>query len=139
MVFNSIDFLIFFPMVLLVYFILPAKIRYIWLLISSYYFYMCWNPVYSILLLLVTCSTYLGAIGIEKVRTKQEVCENHIQKYSKWIMIGTIAVNLGILTYFKYTNFLIDTLNRVLRKMSIEILPVSDIILSIGISFCIHL
>ena len=135
MVFNSIDFLVFFPIVLLVYFILPAKIRHIGLLISSYYFYMCWNPLYSILLIIVTISTYFGAIGIEKVRAKQELHESNIQKYSKWIMIGTIAVNLGILIYFKYTNFLIDTFNKFLRKMSMEILPGYDIILPIGISF----
>ncbi len=135
MVFNSIDFLTFFPIVLFVYFMLPAKIRHIWLLVCSYYFYMCWNPLYSILLLLVTISTYLGANGIEKVRAKQEMCGSNIQKCSKWIMIGTIAVNLGILTYFKYTNFFIDIFNKFLRKMSIEILPAYDIILPIGISF----
>ena len=46
MLFNSIDFLIFFPAVLLVYFIVPHRIRPTWLLLSSYYFYMSWNPEY---------------------------------------------------------------------------------------------
>lgn len=44
MLFNSIDFLVFFPIVVSVFFIIPKKLRYIWLLIASYYFYMSWQP-----------------------------------------------------------------------------------------------
>ena len=44
MLFNSIDFLIFFPIVTLLYFTLPKRVRWVWLLIASYYFYMSWNP-----------------------------------------------------------------------------------------------
>ena len=49
MLFNSIDFLIFFPIVTLLYFLIPYRFRYIWLLLASYYFYMAWNPVYALL------------------------------------------------------------------------------------------
>ena len=59
MLFNSIDFLLFFPIVLLVYFVIPRKIRYVWLLAASYFFYMCWNPAYIVLILLSTGITYL--------------------------------------------------------------------------------
>lgn len=48
MLFNSLEFLIFLPIVLLVYFVIPPKIKNIWLLIASYYFYMCWNAKYAI-------------------------------------------------------------------------------------------
>ena len=47
MLFNSAEFLIFFPIAALVYFVLPHRVRYLWLLACSYYFYMCWNPVYE--------------------------------------------------------------------------------------------
>ena len=66
MLFNSIDFLVFFPIVVLIYFIIPIKLRYIWLLIASYYFYMSWNAKYVILILFSTIVTYLSGILIEK-------------------------------------------------------------------------
>ena len=59
MIFNSIDFLIFFPIVILVYFCVPQKLKKIWLLVASYYFYMCWNVKYILLLLFSTIVTYV--------------------------------------------------------------------------------
>ena len=70
MLFNSIDFLIFFPVVVLIYFIIPDKIKYIWLLAASYYFYMGWNPKYIILLFTSTLITYLSGIFIDVVPVK---------------------------------------------------------------------
>lgn len=134
MIFNSIDFLIFFPSVLLVYFIVPIKVRKIWLLLASYYFYMCWNPLYGVLLLAITFITYLGAIGIGKVQ-KQKIEAEKIKLLSNIIFIGCIAINLGSLIYFKYTNFLADTINKILVKLSLGELPSFDIVLPIGISF----
>lgn len=64
MLFNSLHFLIFFPIVLLVYFVIPAKLRYIWLLITSYYFYMCWNPRYVVLIAASTLITYFCGLII---------------------------------------------------------------------------
>ena len=58
MLFNSLDFLVFFPAVCLVYFIIPHKVRYLFLLVCSYYFYMCWNPVYALLMLTSTIWIY---------------------------------------------------------------------------------
>ncbi len=66
MLFNSIDFLIFFPIVTLLYFLIPYRFRYIWLLIASYYFYMAWNPVYALLMLTSTFITYLSGILIDR-------------------------------------------------------------------------
>ena len=54
MLFNSYQFLIFFPVVVLLYYVIPQKIRYLWLLAASYYFYMCWNAKYALLLLVST-------------------------------------------------------------------------------------
>lgn len=69
MLFNSIDFLIFFPIVTLLYFLIPHRFRYIWLLIASYYFYMAWNPVYALLMLTSTFITYLSGILIDKANS----------------------------------------------------------------------
>lgn len=66
MLFNSIDFMIFFPIVVFIYFIIPRKIRYIWLLLTSYYFYMGWNPKYTILIAFSTVITYASSILIER-------------------------------------------------------------------------
>ena len=67
MLFNSIQFLIFFPIVTLLYFLIPHKVRYIWLLVCSYYFYMCWNPTYALLILTSTILTYGCGLGMELV------------------------------------------------------------------------
>ena len=57
MLFNSLSFLIFFPIVVLLHFAFPHKVRYIWLLVASYYFYMSWNPKYAMLMALSTVLT----------------------------------------------------------------------------------
>lgn len=67
MLFNSTGYLLFLPIVLLVYFILPQKVRYVWLLISSYYFYMCWNAKYILLIMTSTIVTYIGGILLEQI------------------------------------------------------------------------
>ena len=62
MLFNSFDFLVFFPIVVLLYYIIPKKFRYLWLLAASYYFYMCWNAEYALLLLASTVITYVSGL-----------------------------------------------------------------------------
>ena len=58
MLFNSLEFLLFLPVVTALYFVIPKKVRYIWLLLSSYFFYMCWNAKYALLMLFSTAVTY---------------------------------------------------------------------------------
>ncbi|MEZ3490706.1 MAG: hypothetical protein K1W38_00035, partial [Lachnospiraceae bacterium] len=60
MLFNTVQYLIFLPIVVLIYYILPPKVRYVWLLGASCYFYMQWNKVYLLLLLFCTIVTYTG-------------------------------------------------------------------------------
>lgn len=62
MLFNSFQFLIFFPAAALIYFIVPQKIKNVWLLIMSYYFYMSWNAKYALLLLFSTVVTYASGL-----------------------------------------------------------------------------
>lgn len=94
MIFNSIDFLIFFPIVILVYFCVPQKLKKIWLLVASYYFYMCWNVKYILLLLFSTIVTYVTGLLLEKPKINR-----------KLVVGGSFSINLLILAIFKYYNF----------------------------------
>jgi len=126
MVFNSINFLFFFPIVLLVYFIIPKRARYIWLLIASYYFYMSWNAKYAILILFSTVATYVCALLTDKIESKGK------RKIVLWT--GIIA-NLSILAFFKYFNFFADNIDFFLMKLGMKQITRFDIILPVGISF----
>lgn len=135
MLFNSIDFLFFFPIVLLVYFLLPKKVRYIWLLVSSYYFYMCWNPGYVVLLVMSTAITWICGLLVGRFRQADGIEEKKRRFGMRLSILICFAVNLGILCYFKYTNFLIDTVNLLLRAVHVQVLQPVDILLPVGISF----
>lgn len=135
MLFNSIDFLIFFPIVLLIYFILPKRVRYIWLLIASYFFYMCWNPIYIVLLVISTAITYCCGIVTGKLRQDTELSWEKRQMGMKLCLAVCFLCNIGILVYFKYTNFLIDTVNKILSVVHIRAVSSVDILLPVGISF----
>ena len=135
MLFNSIEFLIFFPIVMLIYFVVPKKIKHLWLLIASYYFYMCWNAKYALLILTSTIITYTSGLSIEKVRNLScEEAKKNVLK--KWIVAGSFVTNLGILFYYKYLNFSLTFLTWVFEKVHIQLnIPAFDIILPVGISF----
>lgn len=129
MIFNSIDYLIFFPVVLLFYFLLPKRIRYIWLLIASYFFYMCWNAKYAVLILFSTVVTYLGGLLLGKENT-----ENTSKR--KFIVAITFTLNLLVLFYFKYFGFATETVVNLFRLFGTDIsTPSFDILLPVGISF----
>ncbi len=129
MLFNSIEFLVFFPVAVVLYFIIPKSIRNYWLLICSYYFYMCWNPKYIILLMAVTTVTYLSGVLIEKY--------NNVN-IKKIVVATSFIVNVGLLFYFKYINFAISVMERLLSTIGLKIdVPVFDVILPVGISFYI--
>lgn len=130
MLFNSIDFLIFFPIVVIVFFIIPRKARFVWLLLSSYFFYMSWNPKYAILIILSTVITYESGRLIEKCNR----C-NHIQ-LKKICVAGSLVSNLAILCIFKYADFFLNNLNSVMRYLGIEVIERRlDLLLPVGISF----
>lgn len=127
MSFNSIHFLCFFPIVVLIYFLIPQKIKYIWLLVASYYFYMSWNPRYAILIALSTFITYLSGILIEKAQG--------IGMKKLWVALSFIS-NLSILFYFKYFDFFLENLNRVVSRFGVQTINNPfDVLLPVGISF----
>lgn len=135
MLFNSIDFLLFFPIVLLIYFIIPNKAKHIWLLIASYYFYMCWNAKYMLLILASTMITYLSGLLLEKAkRIVQD--EDKRDRLKKIVVAISFILNLAILFYFKYINFTFTILATVFSKVNIQLnVPTFDIVLPVGISF----
>ena len=135
MLFNSIRFLIFFPAVVILYYLLPQKQKKVFLLIASYVFYMNWNAKYALLILFSTGITYLSGLLIEHARqTISESTER--QRRMKWILIGSLVSNLGILFVFKYFNFMVDILTDVAVYIGKPLsLSGIDLILPVGISF----
>jgi len=123
MLFSSITFIYYFlPIVLGIYFIVPKKVKNIVLLLSSFIFYFWGEPKYSILMLFMTFIGYVGGLFINKYRGS---------KKSKVFFIVTVALELGALGIFKYTNFFVDTINKLFNS-EIDIIK---ILLPIGISF----
>ncbi len=133
MLFNSFKFLLFFPVLLVFYFALPAKLKNWWLLICSYYFYMSWNAVYGILLFACTLVSYAGALLIQNTDEQK----TRTRKIVLWV---TLVLIFSALFFYKYTNFFLKNLFRVLNIAGINGIfngeaPQFDIILPVGISF----
>ena len=125
MLFNSISYAIFLPIVFILYWALPHKHRWILLFIASYYFYMSWNAKYVFLIFLTTFVSYLASILIEKY-----------QKYKKLILTVTLIVCLGVLFVFKYFNFFFETLDTIFNVFKIKLNKVTlNLVLPVGISF----
>jgi alginate O-acetyltransferase complex protein AlgI len=126
MLFNSFEFLIFFPLVTLIYFALPQKYRWFHLLMASCVFYSFFIPIYILILFFTILIDYFAGIWIEESKGKRR----------KSALIMSLVANIGVLSVFKYYNFFIDNINSVLFKVSPEnLLPHWDIILPIGLSF----
>ena len=133
MLFNSMSFLLYFPIAVFTYFLIPRRIKYIWLLLASYYFYMSWNPKYMLLIAFSTIMTWLTGLGINYFKKSDR---KHNVLYQKICLGICCTANLGMLAYFKYFRFMLDNLNMLLRKLGINIIERSfDIILPVGISF----
>lgn len=131
MQFNSIDFMMFFPVVVAIYYIIPHKFRAYWLLVSSYVFYMSWNTKYALLIGFSTIITYLGGLALS-VLTSNESEKNR----RLIVMIMCISINLGILALFKYVNFGISNINRILSILGFSTIEKRfELLLPVGISF----
>ena len=127
MLFNSLGFILFFPIVVGGYFLIPHKYRWILLLISSYYFYMSWNPKYIVLIFTTTLISYLSGIYIEKTESKSK---------KKFYLNFSIISNLLILFVFKYFNFFNGSLRDVFNHFNLSYgIPNFKLLLPVGISF----
>ena len=123
MVFNSFGFLIFFPIFFLLYKVLPLKVRWVMMLLFSYFFYMSWQADLIYLILFTTIVSYVCARMIER-HTDRPVLR-------KIYMISAITVSLLVLFFFKYFNFLSKTVTSIIGVSDFTL----DLILPVGISF----
>lgn len=127
MLFNSFDYLLFLPLVLVAFHLMPKRHRWIMLLGVSYYFYMSWKPFFAVFMLLSTAVDYWSGLGMQASSTARE---------RKAYMFASLAVNLGMLGFFKYFNFFAHNGEVLLGRFGIFYdTPVLDIILPVGISF----
>jgi D-alanyl-lipoteichoic acid acyltransferase DltB (MBOAT superfamily) len=130
MLFNSISFLLFFPIVCVLYFCIPStqlRARNLLLLAASYYFYMNWVPAYALLLINSNVVQYIASLGIASFKGKGA---------KKWCLVGSLILNLGILFLFKYYNFLASNIVAFMKDYGFAIsLPKFGLLLPVGISF----
>ena len=127
MLFNSLDFLLFFPIVTILYFLLPHKYRWIHLLLASCIFYMAFVPVYILILFFTIVIDYIAGIVIENAEKKKR----------KFFLTVSIVANAGVLAVFKYYNFFIGNVNDLLHSLHVSTanIPFLSILLPIGLSF----
>ena len=123
MVFNSFGFLIFFPIFFLLYKVLPLKVRWVMMLALSYFFYMGWQADLIYLILFTTIVSYVCARKIEKHADRPGL--------RKFYMITAVTVSLLVLFFFKYFNFLSNTVTSIFGLSEFTL----DLILPVGISF----
>lgn len=127
MIFNSLQYAFFLILTVALYYNLPQRSRWAFLLAASYYFYICFDARYALLLLFSTIITYFSALLLRRAG-------NHGQKVL--CLVSCLAVNLGILFVFKYFNFFNDTAADVMRLMGIRYHPLKlSLVLPVGISF----
>ena len=130
MLFNSLEFCIFFPIIFTLYFLSTHKIKrnlvsQIILLTASLFFYACWNPSYLALILISVIITYLSGVYMEKYEAKK-----------KLILTVSLVSNLAILFFFKYYNFFVDSVHSASTILGCEItIPNFNVLLPVGISF----
>ena len=125
MLFNSLLFLLFFIIVTLTNYMLPHKVRWLWLLTASCFFYMYFKPVYILIILFTIIVDYCAGILIETVPGQ----------FKKSCLVISLAANIGVLAYFKYFNFLAENINFVTNPFKSPQIPLLNFLLPIGLSF----
>lgn len=134
MLFNSFDFIVFFPIVVVLYYVLRHTYRTYLLLLASYFFYFYWEPSLVLLLFASTVIDYFCGLKIHKAKKQLT------RKYFLWL---SIFVNLGLLFFFKYFGFFTETTVTLLKFFGIDYnhqinthsYNIKNILLPVGISF----
>lgn len=129
MVFNSFEFLLFFPIVCFIYYLLGKnRYRNPFLLVASYYFYMNWQPIYAVLILTSTVLSYVCGLLVEK--------HAGARKRQQAFLVAGLVLNFGILFTFKYFNFVNESLFCLMSYCGLRWpVPNLDVLLPVGISF----
>jgi D-alanyl-lipoteichoic acid acyltransferase DltB (MBOAT superfamily) len=126
MLFNSLEFLLFFPVVVALYFVLPPRWRWLHLLLASYGFYMAWEPAYALLILASTAVDYTVALRMPTASSGVR----------RGLLGLSLVMNLGLLFSFKYYNLINGTFVALAASAGIDWpLPESNLLLPVGISF----
>src|SRR5580658_10593118 len=127
MLFNSLEFAIFFPVVTILFFLLPHRFRWMLLLAASCFFYMFFKPIYILILVFTIVIDYFAGIWIAREPDKRK---------KKYLLLLSIAANVGMLAVFKYYNFIAININQVLDSVHrTGHIPLLSILLPIGLSF----
>lgn len=127
MLFNSLEFLVFFPIVVTLYFLTSQKYKWLLLLIASYYFYMVWNPIYILLIVGSTILNYFIGLKLD---------ENSTKSFKKKYLYISLILNLGVLFLFKYFNFFSEIFNYIFNLLNLPLTAhKSTLLLPMGISF----
>jgi D-alanyl-lipoteichoic acid acyltransferase DltB (MBOAT superfamily) len=126
MLFNSLHFLLFFPVVLGVHFLLPHRFRWIWQLLASCWFYMAFIPAYVLILFVLIAIDYVAGLAIEGSQGSRR----------KWFLVLSIVANVGFLGFFKYYNFFAANLTALSQALGMHAqVRGLEIVLPIGLSF----
>ena len=127
MIYNSVNFIILYPLIFLLYYLIPArytKLRNIFLLAVSYLLYLQWKPVYAVILLAVTAITYYAALKVNGSR------------HPKRLITVSVILTLLPLLFFKYFNFINDSISALLSAIGLDFhLQGLNWAIPIGISF----
>lgn len=125
--FNSLEFLIFLPVVVTLYWLLPHRARWVLLLCASLFFYMSWNVWLIILIGMTTVTAYVASLQITRTQSA---------RVKKAWLIATLVICFGILIFFKYINFIIESVVGVIRLFDAgQEDIVLNVLLPVGISF----
>lgn len=152
MAFNSLAFATFFLGILVLYYIVPKKIQWVFLLLASYLFYGYASVKFLPFIALTTVSTYFGARLIDEnhkeeklilangketlTREEKKSIKEREKKKRRFILVSILVINFGILAFLKYYNFFADNINALLSPILSESkVPKLNLILPLGISF----
>jgi alginate O-acetyltransferase complex protein AlgI len=125
MLFNSIQYALFLPVVVILFWVFPQRLRVPLLLIASYVFYMSWRPIYIFLILGLTAANYFAGLLIASQPDRK-----------KFWMVTAVSGNLLVLAFYKYAFFFDDTLAALLKPAGVNVPSIPfEIILPLGISF----
>lgn len=122
MLFNSLAYAIFLPVVFIIYWLIPQRSRWVLLLTASYYFYMSWDCRYVVLILFTTVVSYSSSLLLERAKKKT---------WKDLIIVSALVLCLGVLFVFKYYDFAMETLAHFITFEPHHL----DLLLPVGISF----
>ena len=127
MLFNTVQFMLFFVVVVTAFFALPARWRNPFLLVASYYFYMCWSTTYIFVIWAITLIDFVAGLLIERTDAALR---------RRMLLGASVLCNFGLLFVLKYANFFGGTVNAIGDRLGIPVhFSALNLLLPVGISF----